>query len=359
LLITGSLNQGGAEYQLLELAKILIKHGYSVEVFATTDYSYYLPYVIQHNISYSCNSNNGSKLQRLFRAVRQINKKRPDIAISYIKRVSQVAILARIFSGFRFKLIVSERTAKINPLHDLYYFTVTLLANIMTVNSKAKFNYIYRRFPLMRKRLIYIPNIVDVSKYQHLRPYLKKAQVSSFTYIGRISPEKNITNLIRAIKKVLDHGFELSLKLIGEANNQTYLKEVTDLIIELKLNSVVKYHGPSKDIISVYKETGAICLVSFYEGFSNVLAEALACGIPLIASDIEENRYLIEDGINGYLVDPAEPQSIANGIINLLSLSVTEVTGISDNNRKKASDLFKTEKVYEQYKVIFEDLIHN
>jgi len=77
-------------------------------VFAITDYSYYLPYLEENQIKYSCITNKGNNLIRLIKAIYHIISKKPEIAISYIKRVSQVAILARVVSLFKFKLIISE-----------------------------------------------------------------------------------------------------------------------------------------------------------------------------------------------------------------------------------------------------------
>ena len=60
LLITGSLNQGGAEFQLLALSILLKSKGLDIEVLALTDYTYFLPFVKKNNIKYSCVSNDGN-----------------------------------------------------------------------------------------------------------------------------------------------------------------------------------------------------------------------------------------------------------------------------------------------------------
>ena len=57
----------------------------------------------------------------------------------------------------------------------------------------------------------------------------------------------------------------------------------------------------------VYSQIDCLCLISDYEGFSNVIAEALCCGKAVVTSDIPENRYLIEDGINGFVVNQQSP----------------------------------------------------
>jgi glycosyltransferase involved in cell wall biosynthesis len=356
LLLVGSLNQGGAEHQLLQLAKLLQKRGHEVEIMALTDYNYYLPFIAENNLKYSCISNHGSKFKRLISAITQINKKRPDLVISYIKLVSEVAIFARIISGFKFKLIISERTSLIKPLHDIYYFNLALLANIVTVNSISKYNYIRKRFSLLKKRVMFVPNIIDLEKYKKLQKVNSIDGNVRISYIGRISPEKNLLNLIKAIGIIAKEGFNISLTLTGEANNRSYYGEVISLIETLSLNEVVKLNGPTKNVTDVYENTDLLCLISFYEGFSNVLSEALACGIPVIASNIEENRFLVNEGVNGFLVDPYNIDSISAEIRKYLKLTEIQKELISNNNQNKAIEIFNTEKIYLQYLTLFNKL---
>ena len=356
LLVTGSLNQGGAEYQLLSLALLLQTRGHNIEVLALTDYNYFLPFILEKKIKYSCVSNEGSNFNRLTRAIEQINNKNPDLVISYIKKVSQVAILARVSSGFKYKLITSERTSLIKPWHDLFYFNLSLLANKLTVNSISKYEYLKKRFPLLKKRTIFIPNIIDIKKFAALKRSESKDGDIRISYVGRISPEKNIVNLIKAIRLVLNKGFNVSLSLYGEANNKNYLNEINHQIEELMLANNVIFHGPTKDVIQAYEKTDLLCLVSVFEGFSNVLSEALSCGIPVIASNIAENRYLIDDTINGFLVEPSDSQSIANGIERFVDLNQFEIKNISDNNKKKAMEIFDEDHIYTVYKKLFNNL---
>jgi glycosyltransferase involved in cell wall biosynthesis len=356
LLVVGSMNQGGAEFQLLSLARLLQSRGHDIEVLALTEYTYFLPFIKENKILYSCVSNEGNNLKRLIRAIRQLTEKKPDLVISYIKRVSQVAILSRVVSGFSFKLIISERTSLIKPWHDLYYFNLALLANKLTINSISKFDYIRHRFPLLKKRTVFIPNIINIEKFSTIQR--TKAEYGSIriSYVGRISSEKNLLNLIKAISIIIDKGYNVTLSLTGEANNKKYLQEVNQLIVELNLSGIVKYQGPTKDITGVYERTDLLCLISIFEGLSNVLSEAIACGIPVIASNIPENRYLVEDKLNGFLVEANDPHSIADGIERFLKLTPNELKFISESNKSKAKNIFDEDQIYAQYQNLINSL---
>ena len=356
LLVVGSLNQGGAEFQLLALARLLQSRGLNVEVFALTDYDYFLPYVKKHQILYSCVENKGSNLYRVRKAVSVIKSKKPDLVISYIKKVSQVAMLAKIYSGFKFKLIISERTSLIRPWHDLFYFNLANIADKITVNSIPKLNYIRRKFFLLRNKIVFMPNIIDLDKFLNVQRKTGDEGVVRLSFVGRISPEKNLLNLIKAVAHVAAGGKNIRLALYGAANSKAYMESLVALVAELKLETIVSFNGPTKEVADIYKNTDLLCLVSIFEGFSNVLSEAISCGIPVVASSIEENRFLVEDGINGFLAEPADHKSIAAAIDKFLSLGSEEVQAMSNENKQKAIAVFDEEKIYQRYLNIFDEI---
>ena len=113
LFITGSLNQGGAEYQILELAKLFHLKKHEVEVFAITDYSFYKSFIEENGLNYSHLLNSQSKLLRVLLTARKINDYKPEIIISYLRETSKVALIARMISRHKSKLVVGERTSLI------------------------------------------------------------------------------------------------------------------------------------------------------------------------------------------------------------------------------------------------------
>jgi len=106
LFITGSLNQGGAEYQILELAKLFKDNGHDIEVFAITDYKFYKPFIDSNQIIYNHLLNSQNKLKRIYLTSRKIRDLRPDLIISYIRSTSQVALFAKWLSFTKTKQIV-------------------------------------------------------------------------------------------------------------------------------------------------------------------------------------------------------------------------------------------------------------
>lgn len=356
LLVTGSLNQGGSEYQLLALSMLLTNNGINNEVYAITDYDYFLQVVNANKIKYSCNSNKGNALQKLIRASIDIIRKKPDLVISYNKRPSQVAIIARILSGLKFKLVISERTAQVKPFRDFLHFTLARFADIIITNSASRCDQIKHLYPALRNRTRYIPNIIDLQRFKTLKPHETVTADYQLTCVGRIAREKNIHNLIQGVHLLHCKGYKLKLELIGQANDKEYLSSLLTLVNSLNLGEIVKYLGPTENIITVYQSTDLLCQVSYYEGSSNVIAEAVSAGIPVVVSDIPENRFIIEEGQNGFLVDPEKPDSIADGIERYIRLTYIEKLQLRKNNLQKSSQLFDQNLVMSHYRNLIDSL---
>lgn len=356
LFIAGSLNQGGAEFQLLQLAKLFQEHKHDVEVFAITDYNFYRPFIEKNNIAYFHLNNDQGKFKRVLLTAKKIKITQPDLIVSYLKVPSQVAVFAKYISHSRAKLIVGERTSFIQPLYDCFHFNLMHLADHLTVNSVVRLKQLQKHFSFLRNKISFFPNIIDLDAF----PYdQKRSQLNSrkIGFVGRIAPEKNIVNLIKAIKLLTDNNNDVQLLLYGDARNEVYLEKVNSLIAKAKLQDSVVLKGKTDTVQEAYKNIDLLCLISDYEGFSNVISEALCSGVPVITSDVEENKYLIENGVNGFVVNHKDPESIAEGIEKYLQMDAQSKDKMSKENRKKAEVLFDKDVLYSKYMAIINELI--
>ncbi|MFD1316099.1 glycosyltransferase family 4 protein [Namhaeicola litoreus] len=355
LFITGSLNQGGAEYQILQLAKLFQDKGHEIEVFALTDYSFYKYFVDNNNIKYFHLYNYQNRIKRIWLTSRKIKKFQPDLIVSYLKVVGQVTIIARLLSGVKCKVIVGERTADIQPRMDRFHFNLMRLANAITVNSISKLDYLKKNFKRIKNKTYFFPNLLDVSKIS----FLEKSYANNtlhLGFIGRISREKNILEMIKAVSLLHKKNIPIHFSIYGDSRNVSYLDNVNTLIKKEKLEAAVTLCGKSNEILEVYKKIDLLILISNYEGFSNVISEALASGIPVITSDIPENKYLIEDGINGFVVNHKDVNSIATGIEKFIKLPTDYKKKMGLENRKKAKSIFNQDLVYEKYIDLIESI---
>jgi len=138
-------------------------------------------------------------------------------------------------------------------------------------------------------------------------------------YVGDVNYNKNLLGLIKAFNLVKEG--ELNLVLVGRAFENRELSEVKILfssIKDLNLGRKVRFLGfvPDEDLVSVYNLASVYCQPSFYEGFGLQILEAMACGCPVVTSNISSLPEIAGDA--AVLVNPNSVAEIARGIKKLL-----------------------------------------
>ncbi len=141
-------------------------------------------------------------------------------------------------------------------------------------------------------------------------------------FVGRIDPMKGIDQLIKALPYLPSRE---SLKLLiigGDENSLTEIEKLKKLSGELKMQDSVEFRGLIEhDRLPYYYSAADVCIVpSYYESFGLVALESLACGTPVVATDVGDMKNIIRPGETGYVVADNSPEKIADGIAGLLSM---------------------------------------
>ncbi len=134
--------------------------------------------------------------------------------------------------------------------------------------------------------------------------------------VGRLSAEKGFNLLIEAVAKLSETGQTISLAIAGDGAEYHALKE---LIKQKNLQRNVKLLGFVEDARLVYQAADLFVLSSHREGLPNVVLEAMASGTPVLATKIAGMPTLINDGINGKLIEPGSVDQLVTGIDELVS----------------------------------------
>ncbi|MCX7911955.1 MAG: glycosyltransferase [Dehalococcoidales bacterium] len=138
-------------------------------------------------------------------------------------------------------------------------------------------------------------------------------------YVGRIDPLKGIGNLLRAVA-LLKGSSKLRLVIVGGDEESGELAGLKGLACELGVSEMVTFWGREKhEGLPLFYSAADICVVpSYYESFGLVALEALACGTPVLATDVGRLRDIIRQGETGYIVESNHPQVLAHAIAGLL-----------------------------------------
>ncbi|MFA5316411.1 MAG: glycosyltransferase, partial [Dehalococcoidales bacterium] len=140
-------------------------------------------------------------------------------------------------------------------------------------------------------------------------------------YVGRIEPLKGIDRLIKAMACLADNHNPRLVIIGGDQQSQTEINRLKRLSQELGLAHPVNFLGTiaHQRMPDYYNAASVLVIPSYYESFGLVALEALACGTPVVTTDIGDMKNLIHHGDTGYVTGDDKPTSLASGIDALLS----------------------------------------
>jgi glycosyltransferase involved in cell wall biosynthesis len=160
-----------------------------------------------------------------------------------------------------------------------------------------------------------IPNGVDTQRFAPPPGGRKRGRPVRILYVGRFSPEKNLETFLAAAA-VLARWLPVHLVFVGAGPLQLRLREQARVAgVDIEFPGVV----PQERLPPLYAAADAFVLASFTEGHPKVLLEAMAAGVPCVASDCEGNRSLVVEGETGLLFDPRRPAELADRLARVLT----------------------------------------
>lgn len=188
-------------------------------------------------------------------------------------------------SGKKFDLLILK-----NKWYGSFFLNLLLISKPSFISITKQIKSELQNFGVDTKKIYEIPNGVEVQKINSVNSIdrLKKNNVS---FIGRIEPVKRPDLVVNLSSKFLNR---INFNIYGGG---TLLKKMEELCQDKKVNNC-KVHGSVVNISEVLLNTSVLILPSITEGMSNSILEALSEGIPILATDIPQNRFLL--GKNSY-----------------------------------------------------------
>ena len=349
LCLIDTLGPGGAQRQLVGLASFLREKGFDVTVAAYYENCFYKDLLLKAGVHYEYIKKMHETHYRQWHLMRYIRNNNPNIVISYLESPSIRACVAHIFNH-SFKLIVSERnTTQHTGIKEKLRFNLFRLANFVVPNAYAQADYISENFAFLKGKVITIPNFVDL---EHFTPSIirQRHNIPEIVVVATIWASKNTLGFIDAVAKMKESGKQFHVSWYGkDSKHVDYYTQCKKKIDRQGLNDYIDLKDKTPAIKEKYQEADFFCLPSFYEGTPNVICEAMACGLPIICSNVCDNsRYVIE-GENGCLFNPHDVDSICVAFEKMLSLTEQEYSILSCKSRAIAEQKFSKEQFVQSY----------
>ncbi len=172
-------------------------------------------------------------------------------------------------------------------------------------------------------RCLLLENAIDVDEFARTRPVEEARRQDGgrpnrprVGAVGRLSPEKGFDVLLAAAERLFQAGHDFDVVICGEGGDRARLE---DLVRRSAHPDRIRLAGHVPDTRPAYEAMDAFVLSSYREGLPNVVLEAMALEVPVVATRIAGIPRLIEDGVNGLLVEPGSAEQLARGMEKLLT----------------------------------------
>jgi len=223
--------------------------------------------------------------------------------------------------------------------------------------SDQESEFVIKQFKINAKKVVTIPNGVDPRRFKINSYDFKKRhdlkRHSMILYAGQLIKLKGISYLLHAIKLLKEMRMDCDLVLATYNPKDDVFSVAKSFGVQenVKICTGLK----DEDLVSAYKSCDVFVLPSLQEGLPTVLLEAMAARKPIVSTNVGGVPFLIHDGVNGFTVNPCDPQALANKIALLLQNEII-YKEISENGYNTIMEKYRwdviVKMIIEQYKEI-------
>lgn len=313
-----SLSGGGAEHVLINLATLFSKMGNKVSITSLERREQF--YKVDNKIEvirYNHTKDNTflGIIKDILSVRKQLkNRKDTDVAVSFLGRTNIVLSIAAI--GIKKKVVICDRNNLARKYSKVVFSllcAIYFLADELIVQTNEIIN-VYPKF--LRKKIKVLENPLDFKEMdkQCIGEIQKTNTVIS---VGRLERQKDYKTLISAFAKVANNHKEWKLKIYGKGDMRD---DVQKWIDQVGMTGRIILCGVTHTPFLEMKKAKIFVLSSFFEGFPNVLCEAMYAGLPCVATACQSGpRDLIQDGENGLLVEVGNVNEMAEKLDLLMT----------------------------------------
>lgn len=371
LFLLRSFNAGGAEHQLILLASALQEQGYSVKIAIFYSGAPLEVEAKRRGLEIIDLKRKGhlDMFFFLFRLVDFVRRDKPDILHSYLPVANIWAALIKLFLP-KVHVVWGVRASSLDlkqynwQTRWTQYFEALLsrIPDWIICNSQAGFLHsLTMGYP--KSKMSVILNGIDTNRFfpdpelgQRLRKHLNIQENQKLIgMVARIDPMKDYPNFLKASALLIQKGEDVHFVCVGDGPVEL-ISEYKQIASSLGLEKILSWVTHQEDMPGVYNAFDILVSASAYgEGFSNVIGEAMACGIPCVATDVGDSASLIET--LGVLVPASNPHALKEGMLKLLQHISQHDSSLADKLVQRIKGNFSVDVLTSRTIQLFENLM--
>lgn len=320
LYVVGNFVAGGAERHLLEMWRRIDRTRFDVEIVCMRAEGLFLPDVRAtgwpvHDLGIGRRIYGPSGVRGLVRLVHHVLRFRPDVIHGYLFGPNLLAALAGRLAGVPAVVIAKRNVDAFETARQIAVqrFSARLATHVTAVSDAVAETVVALGVP--RARITVIPNGVDAGRFV-ARDAARANGTPVIGSVGCLAARKDYGTLLDALALLDRRGVRFEAELVGDGPERAALEARARA---LGLAQRIRFLGERDDVALRLQGFDVFVLSSREEGIPNALLEAMAAGLPAVATAVGGTPEVLRDGETGWLVPPASPGPLADAVAEALA----------------------------------------
>ncbi len=232
---------------------------------------------------------------------------------------------------------------------NLYRLAGRLTKEVWFLNEDDRKVFLKKKIVKQNKARLLNGEGINISWYQP-NGYVKKDTTTRFLFAGRVIWDKGVGEFVEAAKRLKNKYTNVEFQILGFIDPSNPNAVSYEQVVQWQKNGIIKYLGEATDVRPFLEQCDCLVFPSFYrEGLSRILMEAAAMERPIITTNNVGCKDVVEDGVNGYLVEKNNVEDLKNKMTQFLELANPNKKSMGIAGRKKVVENFNEDQIIEVY----------
>jgi len=294
----------------------------------------------------------------IFKVAKLVKQRKIDVVMTTLFYADIVGAAASFLVKPKALISWEVITHPLNARRRLMYKLLSSRFDVVVTVSNSIWDFVIKKRSQNKNKIKTIYYGVDLDAYA---PAKKSGDLAKelgnpdciFGVVARLRYQKGHVHLIDAVPKVIEKYPNVKFVFIGSGDQEELLRQ---RVADRNVQNQVIFLGLRRDIKYLLNEIDVFVLPSLWEGFPNVVLEAMGCAKPVIATSVEGTIELVADGESGILMPPANPEALADALITMLD-SPKLIKQYGNAGRKRVETYFSVGKQVREFEALYDEIV--